>query len=134
MDEPFTNRNEYTEEENDRVLKELREFFTSTDHRIAIVRAPIAEDIPMDKLTEQVNAALDRVKIENSLNESQLADHIGIDRMALWRWRRGYYSKAFRTIIPLTVLVNTPLPPGWSEQANDIRVLAPLLKLPNIGS
>ena len=86
----------------------------------------------MDELTQQVNLALDRVKTEHSLNEGQLADYIGVDRMTLWRWRDGQYSKAFKTIIPLTVLVNTPLPIGWTEQAADIRILTPLLKLPDI--
>ena len=86
----------------------------------------------MDELTEQVNLALDRVKAERRLNEGQLADHLGVDRMTLWRWRDGQYSKAFKTIIPLTVLANTPLPVGWIEQATDIRILAPLFSIPNI--
>ncbi len=86
----------------------------------------------MDELTQQVNLALDRVKAERGFNESELADHLGTDRMALWRWRTGHLSKAFRTIIPITVLVNTPLPTGWAEQATDVRILAPLLKLPDI--
>ena len=84
----------------------------------------------MDELTIQVNLALDRVK--GSMTEGELADHLGTDRMQLWRWRQGMFSKAFRTIIPLTVLANTPLPIGWTEQANDIRILAPILKLPDI--
>ncbi len=86
----------------------------------------------MDMLTEQVNLALDRVKTEQNLNEGELADYLGTDRMTLWRWRQGQYSILFRSLIPLTVLVNTPLPIGAAEQATDIRILAPLLKLPNI--
>ena len=88
----------------------------------------------MDELTIQVNLALDRVKTEHGLTESQLAKHIGISRNSLYRWRKGHFSKAFRTIIPLTVLANTPLPAGWSEQSDDVRILAPLLKLPDIAS
>jgi len=96
--------------------------------------APVAahEDTSMDELTIQVNAALDRVKADNAFNDDQLATHLGTNRMALWRWRHGNYSKAFRTIIPITVLANTELPPGWTAQAADIRILAPLLKLPDI--
>ncbi len=89
----------------------------------------------MDILTEQVNLALDRVKAEKNISETELVDHLGAtDRMAVWRWRHGRFSKAFRTIIPLTVLVNTPLPVGWAEQAEDIRILAPLLKMPDIAT
>ena len=88
----------------------------------------------MDELTEAVNMALDRVKAEHGLGEAELADHLGTDRMAIWRWRNGQFSKAFRTIIPITVLGNTALPVGWAEQATDIRILAPLLKLPDISS
>ncbi len=80
----------------------------------------------MDELTQQVNLALDRVKEAKSLtSDAQLALHLDCDRMAISRWRRGRFSKAFRTIIPITVLVNTPLPAGWPELANDIRILAP---------
>jgi len=86
----------------------------------------------MDELTQQVNLALDRVKAQHGFSDEQLADHLGTDRMALWRWRRGKFTKAFRTIIPLTVLVNTELPAGWADQAADIRILAPILKLPDI--
>ena len=86
----------------------------------------------MDELTQLVNLALDRVKADKQLNEGDLADHLGIDRMTLWRWRDGQYSRAFRTLIPLTVLVNTPLPDGAAEQASDIRILAPLLAMPTI--
>ena len=76
--------------------------------------------------------ALDRVKSERDLNEGELVAYLGTDRMTLWRWRQGQYSALFRALIPLTVLVNTPLPIGAAEQANDIRILAPLLKLPDI--
>lgn len=86
----------------------------------------------MDELTQQVNLALDRVKADNSLNEGQLADHLFVSRMTLWRWRDGQYSDLFRNLIPLTVLVNTPLPIGAAEQATDIRILAPLLAIPTI--
>ena len=88
----------------------------------------------MDILTEQVNLALDRVKTEHKLNESALAAHLGCSRNTIYRWRRGDFSKAFRTIIPITVLVNTPLPAGWSEQSDDVRILAPLLKMPDIAT
>ena len=89
----------------------------------------------MDELTEAVNLALDRVKAEMNISETELAEHLGAtDRMAVWRWRHGKFSKAFRTIIPLTVLVNTPLPIGWAEQAEDVRILAPLLKMPDIAT
>ncbi len=86
----------------------------------------------MDELTQQVNQALDRAK--GSMTEDEFAVHLGTTRMQLWRWRNGHYSKAFRTIIPLTVLVSTELPAGWAEQATDIRILAPLLKLPDIAT
>ena len=87
----------------------------------------------MDELTEAVNLALDRVKAEHNLSETELVAHLGVsDRTALYRWRRGRFSKAFRTIIPITVMVNTPLPVGWADQAVDIRILAPLLKMPDI--
>ncbi len=89
----------------------------------------------MDELTKQVNLALNRIKAEQSLSsDGQLADHLQCDRMAISRWRRGKFSKAFKTIMPITVLVNTPLPAGWAELANDIRILAPLLKLPDIAT
>ena len=86
----------------------------------------------MDELTEAVNLALDRVKAAHTLNEGALADHLAIDRMTLWRWRNGQYSALFRNLIPITVLVNTPLPVGATEQATDIRILAPLLAIPHI--
>ena len=87
----------------------------------------------MDELTQQVNLALDRIKADQHItSDAQLAEHLNCDRMGISRWRRGRFSKAFRTIIPRTVLVNTPLPAGWNELANDIRILAPLLKLPDI--
>ena len=88
----------------------------------------------MDELTEAVNLALDRVKSECGLNEGQLAAHFAVSRRLLHRWRKGTYSKAFRIIIPQTVLVNTPLPPAWNEAAADIRILAPLLAIPHIAS
>ena len=88
----------------------------------------------MDELTQQVNLALDRIKTDHGLNESELAAHLGTDRMAIWRWRNGKFSKAFRTIIPITVLAQTPLPAAWTEQATDIRILAPLLTFPDIAS
>ncbi len=88
----------------------------------------------MDELTIQVNLTLDQIKGERSFNEGELASHLGIDRMALWRWRQGQFSRAFRTIIPVTVMMGIPLPVGWAEQAIDIRILAPLLKLPDIAS
>ncbi len=89
----------------------------------------------MDELTEAVNLALDRVKAEQSLSsDAQLAIHLDCDRMAISRWRRGRFSRAFRTIIPQTVMMSISLPAGWAEQAKDIRVLAPLLKLPDIAS
>ena len=86
----------------------------------------------MDELTEAVNLALDRVKSENSLNEGTLAIHLGIGRMALYRWRHGQFSREFRALMPITVMVNTPLPPGALELAQDIRILAPLLSIPKI--
>ena len=86
----------------------------------------------MDELTEQVALALDRVKADLSLTETALATHLGISRNSLYRWRQGRFSKSFRTIIPLTVLANTPLPPDWGEQADDVRILAPLLAMPKI--
>ena len=87
----------------------------------------------MDTLTEQVNLALDRVKAEHGLTETELAKYLGAsDRNALHRWRKGRFSKAFLFIIPRTVLVNQPLPLGWAEQAVDIRILAPLLRMPDI--
>ncbi len=87
----------------------------------------------MDELTQQVNLALDRVKAAHGLSETELVAHLGVsDRTAIYRWRKGKFSKAFRTIIPLTVLVNTPLSLGWAEQAVDIRILAPLLMMPDI--
>ena len=86
----------------------------------------------MDELTEQVNIALDRVKADNSFTEGQLAAHLTTSRMQLSRWRKGQYTKAFRAIIPITVLVNTPLPAAWAEQAVDIRILAPILAIPKI--
>ena len=86
----------------------------------------------MNELTEAVNLALDNAK--GSMTEQQLADQLGCSRNTLYRWRKGDFSKAFRTIIPLTVMVNTPLPAGWAEQSSDVRILAPLLKLPDIAS
>lgn len=89
----------------------------------------------MDELTEAVNQALNRVKAEQGItSDYQLAQHLGIKRMQLTRWRAGKLSKAFRTIIPITVLANADLPIGWTEQALDIRILAPLLRMPNIAT
>lgn len=88
----------------------------------------------MDELTEQVNLALDRVKAERGLSESELAVYLNIDRMTLWRWRNGRYSQLFRMLIPITVMKNTPLPTGAAEQVDDIRILAPLLTIPNIAT
>ena len=89
----------------------------------------------MDELTQAVNLALDRVKAEHGLSSDyQLAQHLGINRMQITRWRAGKLSNAFRIIIPRTVLVNTPLSTGDAERALDIRILAPLLKMPDIAS
>lgn len=87
----------------------------------------------MDELTEAVNLALDRVKSEHGFtSESQLAAHLGVRRNAIYLWRKGKLSRPFRTIIPLTVLANTPMPPGWTELSKDVRILAPLLAIPKI--
>lgn len=89
----------------------------------------------MDELTQQVNLALDRVKAENNLSSDyQLATHLGIKRMQITRWRSGKLSNAFRIIIPRTVLANTPLSSGDADLALDIKILAPLLKMPDIAS
>jgi len=86
----------------------------------------------MDEITQQVNLALDRLKTAHGLSESALAAQLGVTRAVVWRWRHGRFSRAFRTIIPRTVLASTPLPAGWAEQAVDIRILAPLLAIPQI--
>ena len=94
----------------------------------------------MDELTEAVNLALDRVKADNGFHgtgeyhngEAQLAKHLGINRQMLWRLRKGQFSREFRTLMPITVMVNTPLPPGAIELAQDIRILAPILSIPQI--
>ncbi len=87
----------------------------------------------MDELTEAVNLALDKVKADQGLtSDYQLATHLGINRMQITRWRGGKLSKAFRIIIPRTVLVNTPLHSGDTDLALDIRILAPLLAIPKI--
>lgn len=89
----------------------------------------------MDELTEAVNLALDRVKTEQNLtSDYQLAKHLGIKRMQLTRWRAGKLSKAFKTAAKITNVFAAPVPPGWNEQALDIRILAPLLKMPDIAS
>lgn len=84
----------------------------------------------MDELTQAVNLALDTAKGE--MTEGYLAAQLGVDRMTLWRWRNGRFSQAFRMLMPITVMVGTPLPPGAADQATDIRVLAPLLAMPHI--
>jgi len=87
----------------------------------------------VDELTQQVNLALDRVKAEQNLtSDYQLAQHLGINRMQITRWRKGRLSNAFKIIIPRTVLVNTPLTSGDTDLALDIRILAPLLAIPKI--
>ena len=87
----------------------------------------------MDELTEAVNLALDRVKSEHNLSETELVTHLGVsDRTAIYRWRRGRFSKAFRTVAQITNMFTIPVTPGWAEQAVDIRILAPLLKPPDI--
>lgn len=87
----------------------------------------------MDELTQQVNLALDRVKADQHFtSDYQLAAHLGIRRMQITRWRSGKLSNAFRIIIPRTVLANTPLSNGDIDLALDIRILAPLLKMPDI--
>ena len=89
----------------------------------------------MDELTQQVNLALDRVKAEHGLSETELVAYLGAtDRMEIYRWRQGRFSKAFRIVIPRTVLANTPLLDRDLELARDIRILAPLLKMPDIAS
>ncbi len=93
----------------------------------------ISRGSAMDQLTEQVNIALDRVRAEHGLNnETQLADHFGIKRITLYRWRNGKFSVDFRNIIPRTVLVNVPIPAYLRDQSADIRILAPLLMQPQI--
>ena len=63
----------------------------------------------MDELTEAVNLALDRVKADHGLTETELVAHLGAaNRAVLWRWRQGKFTKAFRRVIPRTVLANTP--------------------------
>ena len=87
----------------------------------------------MDDLTQQVNLALDRVKSENGFaSDYQLAKHLGINRMQLTRWRAGKLSKAFSTVAALTNGFTTAVPLGWTEQALDIRILAPLLEIPKL--
>ena len=86
----------------------------------------------MDELTEAVNLALDRVKSAHGFTDTELAEALGTDRMMIWRWRQGKFSALFRFLIPITVLANTPLPAGAAEQATDIRILAPLLSIPQI--
>lgn len=89
----------------------------------------------MDELTEAVNLALDRVKAEHNLSETELVEFLGVsDRAAIYRWRRGRLSKAFRTVARITNMFTIPVPLGWAEQAVDIRILAPLLKMPDIAS
>ncbi len=87
----------------------------------------------MDELTQQVNIALDRVKAAQGLtSDYQLAAHLEINRMQITRWRAGKLSNAFKIIIPRTVLANTPLSSGDADLALDIRILAPLLAMPEI--
>ena len=87
----------------------------------------------MDELTQQVILALDRVKAEHGLtSDFQLAAHLGVKRMQITRWRAGKLSKAFKTTAKITNVFTAPVPPGWADQALDIRILAPLLAMPQI--
>ncbi len=87
----------------------------------------------MDELTQQVNLALNRVKAAHGLSETELVAHLGVsDRTAIYRWRKGKFSKAFRTVAQITNMFTMPVSPGWNDQAVDIRILAPLLMMPDI--
>lgn len=56
------------------------------------------------EITTIINAALDRMRDEQSLTESELARACGVDESTLWRWRNGKnLSKSTRILIPLVV-------------------------------
>jgi hypothetical protein len=55
-------------------------------------------------ITDLINKAFDRIKSQNQLrSEAALARHIGVNDMAIRRWRRGEISPSLRIIGPLLV-------------------------------
>lgn len=51
-----------------------------------------------------INTLFDQIKAKHSLSsDSALARHIGVNDMAIWRWRRGEFGVSMRVIGPLLV-------------------------------
>lgn len=51
-----------------------------------------------------INTLFDQIKTKHQLaSDSALARHIGVNDMAIWRWRRGEFGVSMRVIGPLLV-------------------------------
>lgn len=51
-----------------------------------------------------INTLFDQIKVKNNLrSDAALARHIGVNDMAIHRWRRGEISPSLRVIGPLLV-------------------------------
>lgn len=54
--------------------------------------------------TDLINTLFDQIKEQNKLrSDAALARHIGVNDMAIHRWRRGEISPSLRIIGPLLV-------------------------------
>lgn len=63
--------------------------------------------------TDLINALFDQIKAKNNLrSDAALARHIGVNDMAIHRWRRGEISPSLRVIAPLLVIYADVIKPA----------------------
>lgn len=57
-----------------------------------------------ETITDLINQAFDQIKRKHNLrSDAALARHIGVNDMAIRRWRRGEISPSLRIVGPLLV-------------------------------